>query len=154
MSFSSAQLPARREARVVAAAIDAAVLVLTALPFVLLAGLAVLLQTNWLAVDPSGSEWALGYVLAALWLLVPPAYFAAGARHGTLGARRMVLRVVDENGGVPAWSRAGARGLLVYPSLLGLGVGVWLPLLNGRGLGFADLVTRTWIVEAAGERDD
>ena len=154
MSFSSAQLPARREARVVAAAIDAAVLALTALPFVALAGLVVLLQTDWLAVDPSGSEWALGYVLAALWLLVPPAYFAAGARYGTPGARRMALRVVDETGGAPAWPRAGARGLLVYPSLLGLGVGVWLPLLNGRGRGFADLVTRTRTIEVAGDRDD
>ena len=105
VSRAQSRLPARREARFVAWAIDALVVVLTLPVFLGLGGLTVLLQTDWLAIDPNGMQWVWGYVVALLWLSVPLWYFGlASARGGTVGARVMGLRVVDPGGGWKVWT--------------------------------------------------
>ncbi len=124
--------PARREARVVAFAVDA-LLLLALLPiFLVLGGLTVLLQTNWLELDPTRTQWIWGYVVTLLWLVVPLSYFAlAPLRGGTVGARLLSLRLARTNGEPLDLPRTLLRASLMYPScgLLALGV---LPSLRDR----------------------
>lgn len=147
VSRSQSRLPARREARFVAWAIDALVVALTLPVFLGLGGLTVLLQTDWLALDPNGMQWVGGYVVALLWLSVPLWYFGlASARGGTVGARVMGLRVVDPGGRQVTTGQALWRALLMYPSLALLGAGGLMSLRSG-GLTAHDQWSGTLVVE-------
>ncbi len=150
VSRSQSRLPARREARFVAWAIDVVVVVLTLPVFLGLGGLTVLLQTDWLALDPSGMQWVWGYVVALLWLSVPPWYFGlASARGGTVGARVLRLRVVDAGGRPMTTRQALWRALLMYPSLALLGAGGLMSLRSGS-LTAHDQWSGTLVVEIVG----
>ena len=139
---------ARREARFVAGAIDLVVLLLLLPVFVGFAGLTVLLQTNWLEVDPSGREWLWGYLVAALWLAAPLWYVVLGAAFGgTVGARVLGLRVLTAAGEAPSPRRALARALLLYPSLGLLGLGPLLALSRKDGRPFHDTISGTYVWE-------
>ena len=115
---------ARLEARVVAFVVDGLVLASLLPVFAAFAGLTVLLQSDWLADDPSGREWLWGYVVAGLWLLAPVVYFTAGAVRGdTVGARLLGLTVRESGGARPSAGRALARSLLLLLGALPLGLG-------------------------------
>ena len=107
---------ARREARLVAFAIDGLTLAALAVPFLAVAGLAVLLQSDWLAVDPSGGEWAVGYGIALSWLVAPLIYVTLGTVSGG-DSRGAVAGTRDPAGGRRGAGRpAGsvARGVPLY----------------------------------------
>ena len=140
--------PARREARLVALALDGLVLILVLPPFVALGGLTVLLQTNWLEVDPSRTEWAWGYAVAALWLATPLVYFSVGAvGSGTAGARLLGLRVVDGGGRTVGLRRSVGRSALMYPSVLLFGLGLLASMIDPLGRTLHDRVAGTLVVE-------
>ena len=140
--------PARREARVTAFAVDMLVLAALGPGFVALGGLTVLLQTGWLEVDPTGQEWAWGYVVSGLWLLTPWPYFTLGtSRGGTVGARLLGLSVRDRRRRTLGPGRAAARAALLYPSALLLGLGFLVALLDGRGRTLADRLSDSRVFE-------
>jgi uncharacterized RDD family membrane protein YckC len=142
--------PARLEARAVAFAIDALVLLAIAPVFVALAGLTVLLQTDWLAVDPRGREWMWGYLVGALYLLAPALYLGLATwRGGTVGARFLGLRVRATTGAPLRMPLALARALLWYVELLILGVGFLGAAFDRRGRTLADRLTGTQMLERA-----
>lgn len=141
---------ARHEARVVAWAIDALALMLLAPVFVAIGGLVVLLQSDWLADDPSQTAWNWGYAVTGLWLFVPLVYFGVGAwAGGTLGARMLRLCVLDAEGERPSLARATWRAALMYPSIGFAGVGV-VPILRYRtGKVTHDFLSQTGVYERA-----
>ena len=141
--------PARLEARIVAAAVDALVLLALLPPFIALAGLTVLLQTDWLADDPSGREWIWGYLVGGLWLLVPILYFTLAALHSdTLGARLLGLTVRATTGRRPSPRAALARSTLLLLGLLALGLCFIGATFDGRRRTIGDRLTATVVVEA------
>lgn len=150
---SQVWMPARREARFVAFAVDALFLTALLLLFLALGGLAVLLQSAWLAVDPPLHAWIIGFGVAGLWLIAPPLYAAAGAlRGGTLGARLLRLSIMNEEGGVINKDRAVVRALLLYPSTWALCLGQAAAFADPLGRGLHDRLARTIVVEqVAGE---
>lgn len=132
----------------VAFAVDALLVVLTLPLFLAFGGLTVLLQTNWLEVDPSGREWAWGYVVAGLWLALPLVYFTFGStRWRTLGARLTGLTVVRRDGARVGVRRAAMRSLLMYPSLLLLGLGFLAGGVDREGRPLHDRAAGTIVVE-------
>ena len=137
--------PARREARAVAAAIDAATAGAIGAAALLAATALMLVQVNPLERDPTGGEWAAGYAAAALWFPAVALYIAVGTmRGGTLGARAAGIRIEA----TPL--QAIARALLWWPGLLMLGAALWLPWLDAEGRGPADRLTGTRMLERAG----
>ena len=102
--------PARREARVVAAAIDLLVVAVLAALCGLAALGVMLAQVNPLEADPTLGQWLVGYAIAALAIPAGPAYiWLATLSGGTLGARALGLRV-------EATPRSSlARALLWWP---------------------------------------
>ena len=153
--------PARREARTLAFVIDGFVLALLGLPFLAGGGLAVLLQSDWLDQDPSGSVWATGYGIVSGWLLLPLLYASHGAAHGgTVGARLLGLQVAGagaRSGGLgvagavprpPAPGRALLRAGLTYPSVAVLGIGQWSSVWDRQGRTLPDRLAGTQIYEA------
>ncbi len=149
-------LLARREARVVAMAIDLTVLGIAAAVLAALGGLTVLLQTDWLAVDPSRSELIWGGVVAGLWLALPPLYFTAGSwRWGTIGSRRLGLEVrryggAGQIGAGAGPGRAALRAAVLCATFPLLGLGFLVGAFHTEGRLLHDLATQTAMVEAAG----
>ncbi len=143
-----AWMPARREARFVAFAVDAVFLTALLLPFLVLGWLTVLLQSAWLAVDPPLRAWIIGFGVASLWVIVPPLYAAVGALHGgTLGARLLRLSITNEEGGAVSRNRVVARSLLLYPSTWALGLGQAAAFADPLGRGLHDRLAGTIVVE-------
>lgn len=141
--------PARREARALAFVIDAFVLALLGLPFIAGGGLAVLLQSDWLDQDPSGSAWAVGYGIVSGWLLLPWLYASHGAAHGgTVGARLLGLRVAGAGLRPLAPGRALLRAGLMYLSVAVLGIGQWSSVWDRQGRTLPDRLAGTQIYEA------
>ena len=144
---------ARREARVVATAIDLSILGVVGAMFAALGGLAVLLQTDWLAVDPSRAELVWGGVVAGLWLAIPPLYFAVGSwRWGTIGSRYTGLEMRryegnGRNGAGVSPARATLRAMLFCASFPVLGLGLLVGVFHPQGRALHDLATRTAMVE-------
>ena len=144
---------ARREARVVATAIDLMILGVAGGLFAGLGGLTVLLQTDWLAVDPSRAELVWGGVVAGLWLGLPPLYFTVGAwRWGTAGSRRLGLEVrqyegAGQTGSELGLGRAALRAMLLCASFPGLGLGFLVGVFHPEGRALHDWATHTAMVE-------
>lgn len=132
----------------VAWAVDALALLLIAPVFVAAGGLVVLLQSDWLAEDPSQTVWNWGYAVSALWVLAPLVYFAVGTwAGGTFGARTLGLRVLDAEGRPPGLGLATWRAALMYPSIGFAGVGV-VPILRYRTGKLAhDFLSQTGVYE-------
>lgn len=136
--------PARREARMVAAAIDAVVAGLIGCAALLAATALMLIQVNPLERDPTGGEWAAGYIAAAAWFPAVAIYIGiATLRGGTIGARMTGLRVRATP------PQALARALLWWPGLLFFGAALWLPWLDAEGRGLSDRLTGTRLLERA-----
>ena len=152
-SMSREVLLARREARVVATAIDLTILGIVGALFAALGGLAVLLQTDWLAVDPSRGELVWGGVVAGLWLVLPPLYFAAGSwRWGTVGSRQMGLetRRYEGHGQIGSGvnpARAALRAVLFCGSFPIVGLGLLVGVFHPEGRALHDVASRTAMVE-------
>ena len=130
----------RREARLVAAAIDFVAIGLFSVVCAAGATLAMLLQVDPLERDPTAGEWAAGYAIALLWFLLSSLYAGLGAR--TIGARSLGLREL----------RAGprsfvVRGLLWWPSLLCFGVGMWWPWIDRMGRSLPDMLSGSFLIE-------
>lgn len=143
-------VPARREARLLAFSVDALILSLAAIPFAAAGGLAVLLQSDWLAVDPSGAEWAAGYGIAGLWLLAPLVYHSIGTmRGGTVGARLLGLTVRRTDGGTIRRPQALLRAALLYPSLGLAGLGLLAAMIDRQGRSLPDRLAGTCTHETA-----
>lgn len=135
--------PARREARLLAGAIDLAVVALLGALCALAATLVMLAQVNPLETDPTFGQWLVGYAVAALWLPAAALYIAlAELRGGTLGARLLGLRV----DAAPA--RSIARALLWWPGCIAL-VALWWPWIDPQGRAPVDRLTGTWLLERA-----
>ncbi len=139
---------ARREARLVAFAIDGLTLAALAVPFLAVAGLAVLLQSDWLAVDPSGGEWAVGYGIALSWLVAPLIYVTLGTvSGGTVGARWLGLAIRRADGGALGVRRAALRGAFLYASTLLLGGGLLASLFDAQGRPLHDRLAGAQVFE-------
>lgn len=133
--------PARREARLVAGAVDLLVVAALAAACVALALIVMLVQVNPLRADPTLNQWLVGYAVAALALPAAPLYIAlATLRGGTLGARLLGLRV----NATPA--RAAARALLWWPGWIAL-VALWSPWLDPHGRALVDRLTGAPLLE-------
>ena len=142
--------PARLEARAVAFALDVVVAAAMGAAFLALGAVTVLLQTNWLADDPSRAEWLWGYLVAALWLPTQMAYFGIGMRRrGTPGQRALGLQVCDRRGRAPGEARAMARVLVQLLAVAPLGLGLLAPLADKRRRSLADRATGTLVWERA-----
>ena len=136
-------VPARREARLLAGAIDLVVVALLGALCALVALAAMLAQVDPFESDPTFGQWLVGYAVAALWFPAAVLYIAlAGLRGGTLGARSLGLRV-DAS---PA--RILARALLWWPGWFALAA-LWWPWLDPQGRGPVDRLTGTWLLEPA-----
>ena len=145
---TAAWRPARLEARAVALALDLVVAAAMGAAFLALGAVVVLLQTDWLADDPSRAEWLWGYLVAALWLPALLAYFGAGAsRRGTPGQRALGLRVCDRRGNALGGGRATARVVVQLLAAAPLGLGLLAPLIDGRRRSLADRATGTFVWE-------
>ena len=132
----------RREARLVAAAIDFVVIGLFSALCALMATVAMLLQVDPLERDPTAGEWGVGYAIALLWFLMSSLYAGLGAR--TVGARLLGLREL----------RAGARtfvirGLMWWPSVLLFGIGMWWPWVDAQGRSLPDMLSGSLLIETA-----
>lgn len=139
-------VPARREARLLAGAIDLVVVALLGALCVLLALAAMLAQVDPFESDPTLGQWVVGYAVAALWFPVTVLYIAlAGLRSGSVGARLLGLRV---DGATPRMARMLARALLWWPGWIALAA-LWWPWLDPQGRGPVDRLTGTWLLEPA-----
>lgn len=142
--------PARLESRSVATAIDALITAALLAPFVALGGLTVLLQTDFLAVDPSGREWRWGYLVTALWLPALVAYHTLAAMRGASPGQRLLRLTVRDAAGAPPSARpALARALLHLAGLLLLGLATPLTVLDRQRRSPADRLTGTRVWEPA-----
>ena len=136
-------VPARREARLLAGAIDLLVVALLGALCVLLALAAMLAQVDPFESDPTLGQWVVGYAVAALWFPVTALYIAlASLRNGTVGARLLGLRVAG------ATPRMLARALLWWPGWIALAA-LWWPWLDPQGRAPVDRLTGTWLLEPA-----
>ena len=140
--------PARREARLLATAIDLVVVALLGALCAALALAAMLAQVNPFEADPTLGQWLVGYAVAALWWPAAALYIAlATLRGGTLGARLLGLRV----DAAPA--RVILRALLWWPGGIAA-IALWWPWLDPQGRGLVDRATGTWLLErTAAERE-
>ncbi len=130
----------RREARLVAAAIDLVVIGLFSAVCLVMATAAMLLQVDPLVRDPSAAEWAVGYAIALLWFLLSSLYAGLGAR--TLGSRLLGLQEL----------RSGPRsfvirGFMWWPSLLCFGIGMWWPWIDRQGRSLPDMLSGSLLIE-------
>jgi uncharacterized RDD family membrane protein YckC len=142
--------PARREARLVAFAIDALLLLALGPLFLAVGGLTVLVQTNWLEVDPTHGEWIAAYAVVLLWLVVPLLYFAlAPLRGGTVGARRLSLTLSRTTGEPLTLAATFQRAALMYPSLGLLALGALPSLRDRSGRTLHDRFSHTLLLEPA-----
>ena len=132
----------RREARLVAAAIDFVVIGLFSALCGAFAVLAMLLQVDPLERDPTAGEWGVGYAIALLWFLLSSLYAGLGAR--TVGARALGLR--ELRGGKRTFV---IRGLIWWPSVLLLGVGMWWPWIDRRGRSLPDMLSGSLLIETS-----
>ena len=141
-------LPARREARLLAAAIDLVVVVLLGALCAALALAAMLAQVNPFEADPTLGQWLVGYAVAALWWPAAALYIAlATLRGGTLGARLLGLRVDA------ASPRVILRALLWWPGGVAA-IALWWPWLDPQGRALVDRITGTRLLERrAAERE-
>ena len=139
----------------VATAIDLTILGIVGAMFAALGGLTVLLQTDWLAVDPSQAELVWGGVVTGLWLAIPPLYFGVGSwRWGTVGSRQLglELRRYGKIGGVGAAAspaRTALRAVLFCASFPVLGLGLLVGVFHPEGRALHDLATQTAMVEGS-----
>ena len=131
----------RREARLVAAAIDFVVIGLFSALCAVIATVAMLLQVDPLQRDPTAGEWGVGYAIALLWFLLSSLYAGLGAR--TLGARLLGLR--ELRGGARTFV---IRGLMWWPSLLILGIGMWWPWIDPQGRSLPDMLSGSLLIES------
>lgn len=130
----------RREVRVVAAAIDLIVIGVFSGLCAAFALLAMLLQVDPLDRDPTAGEWGVGYAIALCWFMLSSLYAGLGAR--TLGARALGLR--ELRGGTRTFV---IRGLLWWPSLLLLGIGMWWPWVDSQGRSLPDMLSGSLLIE-------
>lgn len=135
-------LPARREARLLAATIDIVVVALLCALCAALALAAMLAQVNPFEADPTLGQWLVGYAVAALWAPAAALYIAlATLRGGTLGARLLGLRVADA-----APARVILRALLWWPGGIAA-IALWWPWLDPQARAPVDRLTGTWLLE-------
>ena len=140
--------PARLEARAIALALDAVIVAAMSAPFLALGALVVLLQTDWLADDPSRNAWRWGYLTAGLWLPALVAYFGVGGIRGaTPGQRALGLQVRDRGGRAPGAGRALGRVLVQLLAVAALGLGLLAVLFDRERRSLADRATRTRVWE-------
>ena len=132
----------RREARLVAAAIDFVVIGLFSALCAAMATIAMLLQVDPLERDPTAGEWGVGYAIALLWFLLSSLYAGLGAR--TVGARMLGLR--ELRGGARTFV---IRGLMWWPSALLLGIGMWWPWVDAQGRSLPDMLSGSLLIETA-----
>ena len=132
----------RREVRAVAAAIDLVVIGLFSLLCAAFATLAMLLMVDPLERDPTAGEWGVGYAIALLWFLLSSLYAGLGAR--TVGARALGLR--ELRGGTRTFI---VRGLIWWPSVLLLGVGMWWPWIDRQGRSLPDMLSGSLLIETS-----
>lgn len=130
----------RREARVVAAAIDFVVIGLFSALCAAAALTAMLLQVDPLERDPTAGEWGVGYAIALCWFMLSSLYAGLGAR--TLGARALGLR--ELRGGKRTFV---VRGLMWWPSVLLLGIGLWWPWVDPQGRSLPDMMSGSLLIE-------
>ena len=126
----------------VAAAIDFVVIGLLGVLCGAFAILAMLLQVDPLERDPTAGEWGVGYAVALLWFLLSSLYAGLGAR--TVGARALGLR--ELRGGLRTFV---IRGLVWWPSVLMLGIGLWWPWVDQQGRSLPDLLSGSPLIETA-----
>lgn len=131
----------RREARTLAAAIDFLMIGLLGGGCLGVALLAMLLQVDPLLRDPSPGEWSVGYAIALSWFPLSSWYAGLGAR--TIGARALGLRELQ------AGKRTFViRSLVWWPSLLILGIGLWLPWIDPQGRSLPELLSGSLLIES------
>ncbi len=130
----------RREARLVAAAIDGLVVLSLGAVCLALAALAMLLQVNPFERDPTAGEWGVGYAVALLWIPLSSLYAGLGGR--TVGARALGLR--EPAGGLRTFV---IRGLLWWPSALLLAVGMWWPWIDPQGRSLPEILSGSALIE-------
>jgi len=136
-------LPARREARLLAAAIDVVVVALLGALCAALALAAMLAQVDPFEADPTLGQWLVGYAVAALGLPAAALYIAlATLRGGTLGARLLGLRVEA------APARVLLRALLWWPGGIAA-IALWWPWLDPQGRALVDRISGTRLLERA-----
>ena len=134
--------PARREARLLAAAIDLGVVALLGALCAALALAAMLAQVDPFEADPTLGQWLVGYAVAALGLPAAALYIAlATLRGGTLGARLLGLRVAEA-----APARVLLRALLWWPGGIAA-IALWWPWLDPQGRGLVDRISGTRLLE-------
>lgn len=103
---------------------------------------AMLLQVDPLERDPTAGEWGVGYAIALFWFMLSSLYAGLGAR--TIGARALRLREL----------RSGKRtyvirGLVWWPSVLLLGIGVWWPWIDPQGRSLPDMLSGSLLIETS-----
>ena len=130
----------RREVRMLAAAIDFVVIGLFSALCAGAALAAMLLQVDPLERDPTAGEWGVGYAIALFWFMLSSLYAGLGAR--TLGARALGLR--ELRGGKRTFV---LRGLIWWPSLLLLGIGLWWPWVDPQGRSLPDMMSGSFLIE-------
>ena len=136
--------PARREARLLAAAIDLGVVALLGALCAALALAAMLAQVDPFETDPTLGQWLVGYAVAALWAPAAALYIAlATLRGGTLGARLLGLRVAEA-----APARVLLRALLWWPGGIAA-IALWWPWLDPQGRALVDRISGTRLLERA-----
>ena len=123
-----------------AAAIDLLVIGLFSLLCAASTTVAMLLMVDPLERDPTAGEWGVGYAIALLWFLLSSLYAGLGAR--TVGARALGLR--ELRGGTRTFI---VRGLIWWPSVLLLGVGMWWPWIDRQGRSLPDMLSGSLLIE-------
>ena len=141
-------IPARPAApwkRLVAFALDVALLAGAVALLLVLASRAAGLRPSWLQAAPVVIKPTL-----ALFSMLATIYASAFAMiwsGRTLGFRLCGLHLVDGTGQPPSAARAGARLLLSLVSAVPLLAGYWLALWDTEGQAFHDRLTKTWVVQ-------
>lgn len=140
---------ARLELRIVAFILDVVVLVSCLMLFVAVAGLQILFRSDFGDTDPPESAYWVGFGIVGAFLGFAPIYYVAltAWKGQTLGKMAVRIKVIRRDGGAVGAGQSFIRWVGYLASVVPLGIGFLMALVNAERRGLHDLLAGTVVVE-------